>query len=439
MPDLLCVNWRGLAALPANTGRTRPYLARKNVERSDPLMKNSLFSAVELAPADPILGLNEAFNADPRTNKVNLGVGVYLGEDGKIPLLDSVRQAEAARLQNPSPRGYLPIDGLAAYDQGVQKLLFGDDSELIRQGRLVTAQALGGTGALTLGADLLKRMVPGSSVLISDPSWENHRALFEAAGFVVSSYPYYDAPTHGLNFAGMRAALQNAAPRTIVVLHACCHNPTGVDPTPEQWQEIVSIVNERRLIAFLDLAYQGFAEGIEADGAAVRAFAASGAEFFIASSFSKSFSLYGERVGALTIVTASADESKRVLSQLKRVIRTNYSNPPTHGGALVAAVLGNPELRKRWEAELAGMRDRIKAMREALVDQLHKRLPGRDFSFVRKQRGMFSYSGLTAAQVERLRTEFGIYAVSTGRICVAALNRKNVETVANAVAAVVQG
>jgi aromatic-amino-acid transaminase len=321
----------------------------------------------------------------------------------------------------------------------VQRLLFGEDSELIKQGRLVTAQSLGGTGALTIGANFLKRFVPEARVLISDPSWENHRGLFEAAGFAVGTYPYYDAASHGLNFAGMCASLQAAAPRTVVVLHACCHNPTGVDPTAEQWKQIVSIVRERNLVGFLDLAYQGFAEGIEADSAVVRAFGASGAEFFVASSFSKSFSLYGERVGALTMVTASADESKRVLSQLKRVIRTNYSNPPTHGGALVAAILANPELRKRWESELAAMRERIKSMRELLVELLTKRIPGRDFSFIRRQRGMFSYSGLTSAQVDRLRTEFAIYAVSTGRICVAALNRRNIEPVADAIAAVVRG
>jgi len=399
-------------------------------------MSPTLFAAVELAPADPILGLNEAFNADTRPGKVNLGVGVYLGEDGKIPLLESVRLAEAARLQNPGPRGYIPIDGLAAYDQGVQKLLFGADSELIRAGRLVTAQALGGTGALRLGADMLKRLLPDATVLISDPSWENHRALFEAAGFPVATYPYYDAQTHGLNFAGMRAALLAAAPRTIVVLHACCHNPTGVDLSAAQWQEVVGIVRERNLVAYLDMAYQGFAEGIEADGAAVRAFAASGVQCFIASSFSKSFSLYGERVGALTIVTESADASRRVLSQLKRVIRTNYSNPPTHGGALVAAVLASAELRKQWEAELDGMRERIKRMREALVGLLQERNTGRDFSFVLRQRGMFSYSGLTATQVEKLRTENGIYALASGRICIAALNQKNVTTVADAIAAV---
>jgi aromatic-amino-acid transaminase len=401
-------------------------------------MHPSLFSTVELAPADPILGVNEAFIADARAGKVNLGVGVYLGEDGKIPLLDCVRQAEAARLQNPSARGYLPIDGIAAYDQGVQKLLFGEKSELIGQGRLVTAQALGGTGALTLGADLLKRLLPQARVMISDPSWENHRALFEAAGFAVSAYPYYDALTHGLNFAGMRAALEAAAPGTIVVLHACCHNPTGVDPSPEQWQQLVALVNSHNLVPFLDLAYQGFADGIDADAAVVRAFAASGTQVFIASSFSKSFSLYGERVGAATMVTASADESKRVLSQLKRVIRTNYSNPPTHGGALVAAVLASADLRARWETELDVMRARIKSMRARLVDLLEQRLPGTDFSFVRRQRGMFSYSGLTAAQVDRLRTEHAVYALSSGRVCVAALNARNVETVAEAIADVVR-
>ena len=399
-------------------------------------MTASLFAAVELAPADPILGLNEAFNADTRPGKVNLGVGVYLGEDGKIPLLDSVRHAEAARLQAPSPRGYIPIDGIAAYNQGVQELLFGADSDLISAGRLVTAQALGGTGALRLGADILKRLLPDATVLISDPSWENHRALFEAAGFPVATYPYYDAASHGLNFAGMRSALQAAAPRTIVVLHACCHNPTGVDLSPAQWQEVVQIVRERNLVPYLDMAYQGFAEGIDADGAAVRTFAASGVQCFIASSFSKSFSLYGERVGALTIVTESANASKRVLSQLKRVIRTNYSNPPTHGGALVSAVLASAELRQRWEAELTGMRERIKRMRESLVGLLQERIAGRDFSFVLKQRGMFSYSGLTAAQVEKLRTDYGIYALSSGRICIAALNQKNVVTVADAIAAV---
>jgi len=337
------------------------------------------------------------------------------------------------------PRGYLPIEGLAAYDAAVQKLLFGAASPLIGSGRLVTAQALGGTGALKIGADFLKRINPDAQVLISEPSWENHRALFEGAGFKVASYPYYDAPSHGLNFAGMCAALRAAPAGTIIALHACCHNPTGVDMSHEQWREVARICKAQGLVPMMDIAYQGFGEGVEADAAPVRLFADEGLSFFIASSFSKSFSLYGERVGALTIVTGSADESARVLSQLKRVIRTNYSNPPTHGGSIVAAVLADPKLRALWEEELAEMRNRIKAMRKALVDGLKARgVPG-DFSYVLKQNGMFSYSGLTAAQVERLRTEFGIYAVSTGRICVASLNSKNIDYVCDALATLVKG
>jgi aromatic-amino-acid transaminase len=301
----------------------------------------------------------------------------------------------------------------------------------------VTAQALGGTGALKIGADFLKRINPGAKVLISDPSWENHRALFEGAGFQVAAYPYYDPATHGLDFAGMCAALRAAPAGTIVALHACCHNPTGVDLTAAQWQEVAQILKSQRLVAMLDIAYQGFAEGVDADAAAVRLLADEGLSFFVASSFSKSFSLYGERVGALTIVTGSRDESARVLSQLKRVIRTNYSNPPTHGGSIVAAILADPKLRAQWEEELAEMRNRIKAMRQALVDGMKTRGVKRDLSYVLKQNGMFSYSGLTPAQVDRLRDEFGIYAVSTGRICVAALNSKNVDYVCDALAKVV--
>lgn len=417
-----------------------PAIAR---ETPNPLpecveMTGPLFSSVELAPPDPILGLNEAFGADPRPDKINLGVGVYFGEDGKIPVLDSVRRAEADRLANPVARGYQPIDGPAAYNRAVQDLLFGAGSDLAAGGRLVTAQSLGGTGALSLGAALLKRIVPDARVLISDPSWENHRALFEAAGFPVAAYPYYDAATHGLDFDGMRATLRAAAPHTIVVLHACCHNPTGVDLTPEQWNEIIAILRERSCIPFLDLAYQGFADGIEADSAVVRSFAASGMPCFIASSFSKSFSLYGERVGALTIVTAGADESRRVLSQLKRVIRTNYSNPPTHGAQVVTTVLSTPALRAQWEQELANMRERIRSMRAALVDRLKAHGVATDLRFITRQKGMFSYSGLTPQQMERLRAEYGIYGVSTGRICVAALNTHNIDYVAKAMAAIMR-
>ena len=398
----------------------------------------SLFSAVELAPRDPILGLNEAFNADTRTTKVNLGVGVYFNEEGKIPLLRAVREAEKARVDLALPRGYLPMEGIAAYDAAVQKLLLGNDSPLIADGRVVTAQALGGTGALKIGADFLKRLNPTSKVAISDPSWENHRALFESAGFEVVNYPYYDAATHGVKFDEMLAAFNSYPAGTVVVLHACCHNPTGVDLTLAQWQQVVETVKARSLVPFLDIAYQGFGDSIDADAAAVRLFAQVDINVFVSSSFSKSFSLYGERVGALSIITSSREESSRVLSQLKRVIRTNYSNPPTHGGAVVAAVLASPELRATWEQELGEMRDRIRAMRHGLVEKLKAAGIDRDFGFVSRQRGMFSYSGLTSPQVDRLREEFGIYAVSTGRICVAALNTRNLATVADAIAVVLK-
>jgi aromatic-amino-acid transaminase len=399
----------------------------------------SPFSSVDLAPRDPILGLNEAFGADTRTNKVNLGVGMYYNDEGKIPLLRAVKEAERLRLEAAQPRGYLPIEGIAAYDAAVQSMLFGAQSTLLGSGRLVTAQALGGTGALKIGADFLARFSPGAKVLISDPSWENHRALFESAGFKVETYPYYDAATRGVRFEAMLAALRDAPVGTIVVLHACCHNPTGVDLTEAQWREVVAVVRERRLLPFLDIAYQGFGDGIEPDGAAVRLFADAGVPFFVASSFSKSFSLYGERVGALTIVTSDKDEATRVMSQLKRVIRTNYSNPPTHGASLVAAVLTTPALRQMWETELAEMRERIKAMRSTLVEGLKARGVAGDFSFILKQRGMFSYSGLTADQVARLQKDFGVYAVSSGRICVAALNSRNIGHTCDAIAAVLKG
>ncbi|NWG31033.1 MAG: aspartate/tyrosine/aromatic aminotransferase [Rhodocyclaceae bacterium] len=400
-------------------------------------MSTSLFANVEMAPRDPILGLNEAFNAETNPNKVNLGVGVYFGDDGKIPLLACVKQAEKARLEAQPPRGYQPIEGTPAYNGAVQNLLFGKDSELIKAGRAVTCQCLGGTGALKVGADYLKRLLPDATVYISDPSWENHRALFEAAGFPVKDYKYYDPATRGVDFAGMKAALAAMPARSIVVLHACCHNPTGADLTTEQWKEIVAAIKERDLVAFIDMAYQGFADGIKEDAAALDLFAASGLQFFVSSSFSKSFSLYGERVGALTIVTANKDESARVLSQVKRVIRTNYSNPPTHGGAIVAACLSSPELRQMWEDELAGMRNRIRAMRTSLVEKLTAN-GATGFEFINVQRGMFSYTGLSAAQVERLKSEYGIYAVSTGRICVAALNTRNIDYVAKAIAAVIK-
>jgi aromatic-amino-acid transaminase len=397
----------------------------------------SLFSAVEMAPRDPILGLNEAFNADTRTTKVNLGVGVYCNEEGRIPLLRAVIEAETIRAAQHASRGYLPIDGIAAYDQAVQKLLFGNDSPLIAAGRIVTTQAVGGTGALKIGADFLKQLLPNAVVAISDPSWDNHRALFETAGFPVQNYRYYDAATHDVNRAGMLEDL-NALPNgSIVVLHACCHNPTGVDLTPADWNNVLDVVKAKGHVPFLDMAYQGFGDGIDEDAAAVRLFAESGLTFFVSSSFSKSFSLYGERVGALSIVSESKEESARVLSQVKRVIRTNYSNPPTHGASIVAAVLNSTELRAQWEAELAEMRLRIRGMREQMVALLAEKAPQRDFSFVGRQRGMFSYSGLTTEQVHRLRNEFGIYALDTGRICVAALNQSNIKAVTDAIVQVI--
>jgi len=395
----------------------------------------SLFSAIEMAPRDPILGITEAFNADQNPAKINLGVGVYYDDNGKVPLLACVQKAEEILIAAPAPRTYLPIEGLAAYDKAVQELVFGADSAVIQEKRAITVQAIGGTGALKIGADFLKRFAPDAQVYISDPSWENHRALFESAGFTVNNYAYYDAHTHGVDFAAMLAALKAMPSGSIVLLHACCHNPTGADLTSAQWDEVIAAVVNGGLVPFLDMAYQGFGAGIAEDGAVVRRFAAAGGPLLVSNSFSKSFSLYGERVGALSVVGASGEEAGRLMSQLKRVVRTNYSNPPVHGGKVVATVLTTPELRQMWEDELAGMRVRIKEMREAFVAKLKAKAPERDFAFVRDQVGMFSYSGLTKAQVEQLR-EQSIYAVDTGRICVAALNSRNIDIVIDAIAKV---
>jgi aromatic-amino-acid transaminase len=397
----------------------------------------SLFSAVEMAPRDPILGLNEQFNADTNPAKVNLGVGVYYDDNGKLPLLQCVQAAEKAMMEAPKPRGYLPIDGIAAYDAGVKTLVFGAGSEPITAGRVATVQAIGGTGGLKIGADFLKRLNPNAKVLISDPSWENHRALFTNAGFTVESYRYYDAAKRGVDFDGMLADLNAASAGTVVVLHACCHNPTGYDITPAQWDQVVAAVKSKELVAFLDMAYQGFGYGLQEDGAVINQFVAAGLTFFVSTSFSKSFSLYGERVGALSVLCENKEEADRVLSQLKIVIRTNYSNPPTHGGAVVAAVLGTPELRAQWEAELGEMRVRIKAMRQKLVDGLKAAGVKQDMSFITTQIGMFSYSGLTKDQMVRLRNEFGVYGTDTGRMCVAALNSKNIDYVCASIAKVV--
>ena len=395
----------------------------------------SIFSAIAMAPRDPILGITEAFNADTNPAKINLGVGVYYDDNGKVPLLECVQKAEAKLMEQPTPRTYLPIEGLGAYDKAVQELVFGADSAVIQEKRAVTVQALGGTGALKIGADFLKRFSPDSQVYISDPSWENHRALFESAGFTVNNYTYYDPATHGVNFEGMLASLKAMPEGAVVVLHACCHNPTGAELNADQWGQVIQVVRENKLIPFLDMAYQGFGDGIAEDGAVVRRFTETAGPLLVSNSFSKSFSLYGERVGALSVVAATAEEAARLLSQLKRIVRTNYSNPPTHGGKVVATVLSTPELRQLWEDELAGMRVRIKQMRDELVRKLAEKAPGKDFAFVREQVGMFSYSGLTKDQVEKLRAE-SIYAVDTGRICVAALNSKNIDRVVDAIAKV---
>jgi aromatic-amino-acid transaminase len=399
-------------------------------------MTASLLANVEMAPKDPILGVTETYVADTNPNKVNLGVGVYFDDNSKVPVLQAVRTAEQKLAETAMPRNYLPIDGLAVYNKAVQEIVFGTDSEAVKSGRIVTVQTLGGTGGLKVGADLLRRLNPNAEAWISDPSWENHRALLEYAGFKVNEYPYYDAATHGLRFDDMLACLSKLPEGAVVVLHACCHNPTGVDLTMAQWEKVIDVVKKRNLMPFLDIAYQGFAEGLDADAAAVRAFTKACPAVFVSSSFSKSLSLYGERIGSCSVVTENADQAARTLSQLKRVIRTNYSNPSTHGGQTVATVLTTPELRKQWEQELGQMRDRIKTMRRALVDKIRAQRADFDFSYVVDQRGMFSYSGLTKEHVRKLREEYSIYALDSGRICVAALNSKNVDYVANAIAKV---
>ncbi len=399
-------------------------------------MSASLFATVELAPRDPILGLTEQYNADTNPHKINLGVGVYFDDQGKLPVLRCVAAAEHQLLETPKAKNYLPIDGIAAYDKAVQGLVFGADSAAVKTGRVATVQALGGTGGLKVGADFLRKLRPGVRVLVSDPTWDNHRALFSQAGFEVATYPYYDAATRGVRFADLLATLGAAAPGTIVVLHACCHNPTGCDLTPAQWQALATVCTERDLVPFLDMAYQGFGAGIAEDGAPVQTFLATGKSFFVSTSFSKSFSLYGERVGALSVVCGSAEEAARVLSQLKIVIRANYSTPPTFGAQVVATVLTTPALRAMWEEELAGMRERIRSTRAALVAALRAAGVAGDLDYITRQKGMFSYSGLAQPQMQRLRSEFGVYGLDSGRICLAAINSRNIATVAAALAKV---
>ena len=399
----------------------------------------SVFAHVQQVPGDPILGLTEAYNADSRATKVNLGVGIYYDEQGRIPLLQAVRRIEEQLTAAGRPRGYLPIDGLATYTNATRELVFGKESELVAAGRVATTQTIGGSGALRVGAELLAQTLPHATVAISNPSWENHRAVFTAAGFTVVDYTYFDAASHGLDFDGMLADLARLEPGTTVLLHACCHNPTGADLTEAQWKQVAALLKERQLFPFIDMAYQGFDKGISEDGVAVRIVAEAGIDsFIVANSYSKSFSLYGERVGALSVVGPDAASTKAVQSQVKRIIRTIYSSPSTHGAALVAGVLGSSELRALWEDELGQMRNRIHALRAGLVSKLAE-LGAPEFAFIQQQAGMFSYSGLSREQVDRLRDEFGIYAVGTGRICVAALSQNNLDYVARAVYAVSRG
>ncbi|MCI4677190.1 aspartate/tyrosine/aromatic aminotransferase [Rhodoblastus acidophilus] len=395
-------------------------------------MQSSLFAGVDELPRDPILGLTEAFLADASPDRVNLGVGVYQDETGKTPLLACVKKAEEALLAKGAPHSYVPIDGLAAYDSAVARMVFADTADLAK---VAAVQALGGTGALKLGAELIRVISPQAKVWISDPSWENHRALFSAAGFTVETYPYYGADGE-LDYAGLIETLSSIPAGDVVLLHACCHNPTGLDLTHDQWREIAKIVRARGLVPFLDTAYMGFAEGLEADAFSVRLFAADGGPLFVSFSFSKSLSLYGERVGALCVLTASAEERARVLSQIKRIARVTYSSPPGHGGAAAAMVLTDPALRQQWDDELGAMRERIKKMRKLLADKLSQRLQDRDFSYIVRQNGMFSYSRLTKPQAIALREKYAVYALDSGRICVAALNENNIDYVSECIAKV---
>jgi len=395
-----------------------------------------MFQHVEPFAGDPILSLNEDFQKDPRPNKINLSIGIYFDDAGRIPVLEAVRRAEAKLLTASGPKPYLPIEGAANFRSAVQHLLFGADHEAVTSKRIATIQSVGSSGGLKVGADFIKRYFPDSEVWVSDPTWDNHRSMFEGAGITVRTYPYYDAATGGLRFADMLATLRGLPAKTVVLLHACCHNPTGVDLTHAQWDELIPVLKERQLLPYLDLAYQGFGDGIAEDAYAVRALASAGLSFFIANSFSKSMSVYGERCGALSVVCPDAQQAENVLGQLKFTVRRNYSSPPIHGGQLVALVLSDPELRGLWEQELAAMRERILAMRKRLHAVLTQKVPGRSFDYFLTQRGMFSYTGLSAAQVDRLREEFGVYLVRSGRICVAGLNSHNVEAAATAMAAV---
>jgi len=395
-----------------------------------------MFKHLEPYAGDPILSLNEAFHADPRPHKVNLSIGIYFDDAGRIPVLGCVHEAEAQMLAAAGPKPYLPIEGSAAMRGAVQALLFGAGHEVITGMRVATLQTIGSSGGLKVGADFLKRWLPDSQVWVSDPTWDNHRAMFEGAGLAVHSYPYYDSATGGLKFDAMLAALSALPARSVVLLHACCHNPTGVDLTHAQWERLLPVLRKRELLPYLDIAYQGYGDGIDEDAFAIRLLASAGLTFFVANSFSKSMSVYGERAGALSVVCADKAEAELVLGQLKATVRRNYSSPAIHAAGIVSRVLGDPALREAWVTDVAAMRQRILAMRQRLHDVLAAKLPSRDFGYFLSQRGMFSYTGLSAAQVDRLRNEHAVYLVRSGRMCVAGLNTRNVEPVATAMAAV---
>ena len=395
-----------------------------------------MFQHVDAYPGDPILTLNEDFQKDPRQGKINLSIGIYFDEEDRLPVMQAVRQAESSLLATIGPKPYLPMTGLPAYREAVQHLLFGAQHEAVLSGRIATIQTLGGSGALKVGGDFLKRYFPQSQVWVSDPTWDNHRAMFEGAGFQVNTYPYYDATTGGLKFDAMLSAIDALPAQSIVLLHACCHNPTGVDLSEAQWRQLTAVLKARRLLPFLDIAYQGFGDGIDEDAVALRILAEAGVSFLVANSFSKSFSMYGERVGGLSVVCPDKAQAQLVIGQLMSAVRRNYSSPPTHGAVIVSRVLQTPELRQLWADELTEMRQRIKLMRQRLYDGVVARLPGRDVSYFINQRGMFSYTGLSAAQADVLRETHGVYVLRSGRMCAAGLNVNNVDRVAEAIAIV---
>jgi aromatic-amino-acid transaminase len=399
----------------------------------------SFFSDIQQAAPDAILGITEAFRADTSPGKVNLGVGVYQDGEGKSPILESVRQAMKIWTAQEDTKTYLPIDGVPAFVQANQELIFGKDAAVLKEKRVATIQSVGGSGALKLAIEFIKRFLGQDTIYISDPSWENHRVIFEAAGMRVETYPYYDPKTCGLRESDMLTALRGLKPQTPVLLHACCHNPTGVDLDEKVWREVVEICAERQLIPLIDFAYQGFADGLSQDAKAIQMFIDKGLTFFVANSFAKSLSMYRERVGAISVVTGSEKEAKAVTSQIKRIVRMIYSSPPSYGAQLTAIVMTHPELRPLWEREVTEMRERIHEMRHLLATKLKEAIPDRDFSFILKQRGMFSYSGLSADVMKDLRQKYHVYGLDSGRICVAAINHNNVEYVVQSVASLVKG